>query len=56
MTKATTKREQMVECADKIEDGMVQIGFTKEIWQNDLIWWLCNAVRLLLLDKIKELK
>jgi len=26
---------------------------SREIWQNDLIWWLCKAVYLLLENRVK---
>lgn len=48
-----SKRDQAIECMDKIENGMVRVGFTKDIWQNELIWWLCRAVKLLLEQYIR---
>lgn len=49
-----TKREQMLECMNKMEDGMIVVGRTRDIWQNNLIWWLCKAVYLLLERSVKE--
>ena len=43
-----TKREQMIECMEAMEQGMIRTGSTREIWQNDLIYWLCKSVKLLL--------
>ena len=43
-----TRREQMIECAGQMEQGMIRTQTTRDIWQNDLIWWLCKAVKLLL--------
>lgn len=43
----------MVEALDAIENGMCRIAETRDIWQNDLIYALCQAVRLLLIEKLK---
>lgn len=48
-----TKREQMVECAEQMENGMIHTTVHRDMWQNDLIWWICKAVKLLLEDRIK---
>lgn len=48
-----SNREQMVEALDAIENGMCRIAETRDIWQNDLIYALCQAVRLLLIEKLK---
>ena len=33
-----------------MEDGMERLSTTKvDIWQDELIWWLCKAVRDLML-------
>ena len=33
-----------------MEDGMKRLSTTKEdIWQDELVWWLCKAVKDLLL-------
>lgn len=47
-------RTAIVEALDAIEDGMCRIKERRSIWQNSLIYALCQAVRLLLIDKIKE--
>lgn len=49
-----TRREDLVEALDAIETGMCRIKERRSIWQNSLIYALCQAVRLLLMDKIKE--
>ena len=49
-----TKREQMVECAEQMENGMMHTTAHSDMWQNDLIWWICKAVKLLLEDRIKS--
>ena len=54
MMAAQTKREQMLECLNKMEDGMIHVGMTREIWQNNLIWWLCKSVYLILEWIVRE--
>lgn len=48
-----TKREQAIECLEEIENGMIRTGMTRDIWQNELIWQLCKAVKLLLEQYIR---
>ena len=48
------RREDLVEALDAIETGMCRIKESRDIWQNDLVYALCQVVRLLLIDKIKE--
>lgn len=49
-----TKREQMIECMNALEDGMCHtIRQDSDIWQNRLIYWLCKAVYLLLEQAVK---
>lgn len=42
------------EALNVIEDGMCRVATTRDIWQNDLIYALCYAVRLLLIREIKR--
>lgn len=49
-----TRREQIIECAEAMEQGMIHIQNTRDIWQNDLIWWMCKAIKLLLEEKTNE--
>lgn len=49
-----TEREQMSEVLDEIENGMCRIAETRDIWQNKLIYALCQGVRLLLVSKLKN--
>ena len=51
-----TSREQMVECAEAMEQGMIQTHTYRDIWQNNLIWWICKAIKLLLEESIREKK
>lgn len=48
-----TRREQMMECAEAMEQGMLQTQTHRDMWQNDLVWWICKAVKLLLEERIK---
>lgn len=49
-----TEREQIIECIEEIEQGSRAVETYRDIWQNNLIWWLCKAVRLLLLGRLKN--
>ena len=48
------QREAVIEVIDELENGMLCIGENNDIWQNRLIYALCQGVRLLLLDAIKK--
>ena len=48
-----TKRDQMIECMNAVEDGMTYIAMSQDIWQNRLIYALCKAVYLLLEQAVK---
>jgi hypothetical protein len=40
-----------------MEDGMKRLSTTKEdIWQDELVWWLCKAVKDLLLYVIGDIE
>lgn len=52
--KPPTKRGEMVEALDAIETGMIRLAMSRDIWQNDLVYTLCQGVRLLLEDRIKN--
>ena len=43
----------MIECMDIYESGMSSIGETNGIWQNELIWWVCKGIKLLMEDQVK---
>lgn len=49
-----TKLEQMIECAEQMEQGMIQTQTHRDMWQNNLVWWMCKAIKLLLEDRIYE--
>ena len=48
------RRDDLIEALDAIENGMCRIKDSRDIWQNDLVYALCQGVRLMLLDKLKE--
>lgn len=47
-------KESIIETLDAIEDGMCHIVESNDIWQNKLIYALCQGVRLLLLEQLKK--
>ena len=49
-----TKREQMLECMEQMEQGMYASSRFRDIWQNELIYWLCKSVYLLLERAVKN--
>ena len=49
-----TRNEQIAECRQAISEGMERVGMHRDIWQNELIWWLCKAVLLLIEKEIKK--
>lgn len=51
-----TKHEQMIECMEAMEDGMIQLSRSRDIWQNELVYWICKAVYLLLERVVKDIK
>ena len=48
------KREQMLECMEQMEQGMCASSCFRDIWQNELIYWLCKSVYLLLERAVKN--
>lgn len=48
------RRDDLVEALDAIETGMCRIKESRDIWQNNLVYALCQGVRLLLLKEIKR--
>lgn len=49
-----TQREKIIEAAEVMECGMIQTQTRRDMWQNNLVWWICKAVKLLLEERIKE--
>lgn len=48
------RREDLMEALDSIEDGMCRIKDSRDIWQNELVYALCQGVRLLLMEELKH--
>ena len=48
------RREDLLEALEAIETGMCRIKESRDIWQNDLVYALCQAVRLLLTEEVKH--
>lgn len=51
-----TEREQIAEVLDEIENGMCRVAVTHDIWQNRLIYALCQGMRLLLTARLRALR
>lgn len=51
-----SERERISEVLDAIENGMRKIAETRDIWQNDLIYAICEGERILLTARPKELR
>lgn len=54
MVARPAKRSDMVEALDAIESGMTRVAMSRDIWQNDLIYALCQGVRLLLEERVRK--
>ena len=50
-----SERERISEVLDAIENGMCKIAETRDIWQNNLLYALCEGERILLTARLKEL-
>ena len=48
------RRDDLMEALDSIETGMCCIKESRGIWQNDLVYALCQGVRLLLMEEVKH--
>ena len=49
-----TRKDKLLEARAVISEGMERTAVQRDIWQNELIWWLCKAVLLLLDKEIKK--
>lgn len=49
-----TRKDKLLEARETISEGMERTAVHRDIWQNELIWWLCKAVLLLLDKEIKK--
>ena len=50
-----SEQERISEVLDTIENGMCKIAETRDIWQNNLLYALCEGERILLTARLKEL-
>lgn len=50
-----TRKDKLLEAREAIGEGMERTAVQRDIWQNELIWWLCKAV-LLLIGEVLDLK
>ena len=48
------RRDDLMEVLDAIETGMCRVKESRGIWQNDLVYDLCQAVRLLLMEEVEH--
>ena len=51
-----SERERISEVLDAIENGMCKIAETRGIWQNNLLYAMCEGERILLTARLKELR
>lgn len=49
-------KDAMLEALEEIENGMCRIKERRDIWQNDLVYALCQGVRLLLMKELRKEK
>lgn len=47
------EKEQLKECLMKMEDAMCEIQFKRDIWQNEILYWIIKSVYLLLKGALK---
>lgn len=50
---AVTRREKLIEARNAIIEGRERVA-DRTIWQNELIWWLCKAVLILIEKELKK--
>ena len=43
-----------MEVLDAVENGMIKLWQSRDIWQNDVVYAALAGVRLLLLDALKD--
>ena len=47
-------KDAMLEALEEIENGMCRIKERRSIWQNELVYALCQGVRLLLTEELRH--
>ena len=50
------RRDDLIEALDAIETGMCRVKESLGIWQDDLVYALCQGVRLLLMEEVRKEK
>ena len=51
---SVTRRDKLLEARAAISEGMERTAVQRDIWQNELVWWLCKAVLLLIEKEVKK--
>ena len=51
-----TRKDKLLEARAAISEGQERVALQPDIWQNELIWWLCKAVLLLIEKEVKGAK
>ena len=49
-----TRKDKLLEARAAISEGMEWTAVQRDIWQNELVWWLCKAVLLLIEKELKN--
>ena len=49
-----TRKDKLLEARAAISEGMERTAVQRDILQNELVWWLCKAVLLLMEKEIKN--
>ena len=45
----------LIEDLEHMDLALERLSDTRDIWQNDLVWWLCKCVRDILLVIVKKI-
>lgn len=51
-----TTREILLEDTEQMDLALEKLSESRDIWQNNIIWWLCKSVRDILLFIIRKEK
>ena len=49
-----TRKDKLLEARVAISEGMERTAVQRDIWKNELVWWLCKAVLLLIEKEMKK--
>ena len=49
-----TNREILLEDIEQMDLALERLSESRDIWQNNIVWWLCKAVRDLLITVVKK--